>query len=30
MSLQPKVALSNDFLMQLANLPVKVHAKVMT
>lgn len=29
MSLQPKVALSNDFLMQLAKLPVKVHAKVM-
>lgn len=29
MSLKPKVALSNDFLLQLSKLPVKVHAKVM-
>lgn len=29
MSLKPKVALSNDFLMQLAKLPAKVHGKVM-
>lgn len=29
MSLQPKVALSNDFLLQLSKLPAKVHGKVM-
>lgn len=29
MSLSPKVALSQDFLMQLAKLPVNVHTKVM-
>lgn len=29
MSLKPKVALSNDFLLQLAKLPPKVHTKVM-
>lgn len=29
MSLSPKVALSQDFLMQLAKLPVNVHSKVM-
>jgi len=29
MSLKPKVALSNDFLLQLAKLPAKVHGKVM-
>lgn len=29
MSLKPKVALSNDFLLQLSRLPVKVHAKVL-
>ena len=29
MSLSPKVALSQDFLMQLAKLPVSVHSKVM-
>ena len=29
MSLKPKVALSNDFLLQLAKLPAKVHSKVM-
>ena len=29
MSLNPKVALSQDFLMQLAKLPVNVHSKVM-
>lgn len=29
MSLKPKVALSNDFLLQLSKLPTKVHGKVM-
>ena len=29
MSFKPKVALSNDFLLQLAKLPAKVHTKVM-
>ena len=29
MSLKPKVALSNEFLLQLAKLPAKVHTKVM-
>ncbi len=29
MSLKPKVALSNDFLLQLSKLPVGVHTKVM-
>ena len=29
MSLKPKVALSQDFLLQLAKLPVNVHSKVM-
>lgn len=29
MSLKPKVALSQDFLLQLAKLPVNVHTKVM-
>ncbi|EIN00453.1 hypothetical protein WQE_15521 [Paraburkholderia hospita] len=29
MSLNPKVALSNDFLLQLAKLPANVHTKVM-
>ena len=29
MSLKPKVALSQDFLLQLAKLPVSVHSKVM-
>lgn len=29
MSLKPKVALSNDFLLQLAKLPARVHTKVM-
>lgn len=29
MSLKPKVALSNDFLLQLSKLPAKVHSKVM-
>ena len=29
MSLKPKVALSNDFLLQLSKLPAKVHGKVM-
>ena len=29
MSLKPKVALSNDFLIQLAKLPSSVHSKVM-
>ncbi|MGF6809558.1 hypothetical protein OKW30_004684 [Paraburkholderia sp. Clong3] len=29
MSLKPKVALSQDFLLQLARLPVSVHSKVM-
>ena len=29
MSFKPKVALSQDFLMQLARLPTSVHAKVM-
>lgn len=29
MNLKPKVALSNDFLLQLAKLPAKVHGKVM-
>jgi len=28
-SLKPKVALSQDFLLQLAKLPVNVHTKVM-
>jgi hypothetical protein len=29
MSLKPKVALAQDFLLQLARLPMSVHAKVM-
>jgi hypothetical protein len=29
MSLKPKVALSQDFLLQLAKLPLNVHSKVM-
>jgi hypothetical protein len=29
MSFKPKVALSQDFLLQLAKLPVQVHSKVM-
>lgn len=29
MSFKPKVALSNDFLLQLAKLPAKIHTKVM-
>ncbi len=29
MSLKPKVALSNDFLIQLSKLPSSVHTKVM-
>lgn len=29
MSLKPKVALSQDFLLQLAKLPMKIHTKVM-
>lgn len=29
MSLKPKVALSNDFLLQLSKLPAKIHSKIM-
>lgn len=29
MALKPKVALSNDFLLQLSKLPAKVHSKIM-
>ncbi len=29
MSLKPKVALSQDFLLQLAKLPSSIHSKVM-